>query len=75
MFKNLAAEMARNDITVNDISQCLEVSEKTARNYLKGISKISWLDVLKIRDTLFPSYEVSYLFKISKKDADEMQAS
>jgi predicted transcriptional regulator len=64
MFKNLAAEMARHGLAVKDICDCLGVSEKTARNYLNGATKISWFDVLKIRNTLFSNLEISYLFAI-----------
>jgi predicted transcriptional regulator len=62
MFNNLLAEMARHRIKKNDIANCLGVSEKTLRSYLKGTSQISWLDALKIRNTFFPGLEIEYLF-------------
>ena len=64
MFKNLLAEMVRHShrITICDIANCIGVSEKTARNYLNGVSKISWLDVLKIKRYFFPNLDVDYLF-------------
>ena len=68
MFPNLKAEMARHEIKVKDISKILCVSEKTIRNYLNGKTKISWLDVLKIQNSLFPDLKVSYLFAITAKD-------
>ncbi|AJA42496.1 XRE family transcriptional regulator (endogenous virus) [Clostridium phage phiCT453A] len=67
MFPNLKAEMARSGIRVNDISKMLGVSEKTARNYLSGRTKISWLDVLTIQAKLFPDLKVGYLFAIDTK--------
>jgi len=64
MFPNLRAEMARNAISVNDISHMLNVSEKTVRNYISGRTKISWIDVLMIQSKLFPDLKVGYLFAI-----------
>lgn len=63
MFRNLLAEMSRSRITRHDIAACLGVSEKTARNYINGISKISWFDTLKIRNTFFPDLSLEYLFE------------
>ena len=63
MFRNLLAEMSRHRITRRDIASCLGVSEKTARNYINGVSKISWYDTLKIRNTFFSSSDIEYLFQ------------
>ena len=68
MFRNLLAEMSRNRITRRDIADCLGVSEKTARNYINGISKISWCDTLKIKNTFFPELSLEYLFETPKKN-------
>lgn len=70
MFPNLRAEMTRKNLKTKDICKVLNVSEKTARNYLTGRTKISWLDVLIIREKLFPELEVGYLFQmgIDKKN-------
>ena len=64
MFPNLRAEMTRENIKTTDIAELLHVSEKTARNYLNGKTKISWLDVLTIQTKLFPELEIGYLFHI-----------
>ncbi|MFW2500453.1 hypothetical protein OD350_03560 [Clostridium beijerinckii] len=66
MFRNLLAEMSRNKITRRDIANCLGVSEKTARNYINGASKISWYDTLKIKNTFFPELSLEYLFETKK---------
>lgn len=63
MFRNLLAEMSRSRITRRDIAACLGVSEKTARNYINGISKISWQDTLKIKNTFFQKLSLEYLFE------------
>lgn len=63
MFRNLLAEMSRQGITRRDIAACLGVSEKTARSYINGTSKISWQDTLKIRRTFFPNLDIEYLFQ------------
>jgi plasmid maintenance system antidote protein VapI len=62
MYKNLAAEMARYDITTKMIADCLGVNERTVRNYLSGRTQISWPDVIKIKNEFFPDLEISYLF-------------
>ena len=67
MFRNLLAEMSRYRITRRDIANCLGVSEKTARNYINGVSKISWQDTLKIRNTFFSASDLEYLFKTDDK--------
>lgn len=68
MFNNLLAEMTRQKITRADIARCLGVSEKTARNYINGKTKISWLDTLKIKNTYFPNLSLEYLFYVNKKN-------
>lgn len=62
MYNNLLAEMTRQKISKYDIAKRLNVSEKTARNYLNGKTKISWQDSLKIRNTYFPNLDMEYLF-------------
>ena len=64
MFPNLRAEMSRKGLKIKDICEVLDVSEKTARNYLNGKTKISWCDVLIISSKLFPDLEIGYLFQI-----------
>lgn len=70
MFYNLLAEMARHRprITKLNIAECLEISEKTARNYLKGTSKIPWSDALKIKNTYFSELEMEYLFETDENN-------
>lgn len=62
MFRNLAAEMARQNITIKDISLQLHLSEKTIKNYLSGKTRIPWNAVVEIKKSFFPEFEVSYLF-------------
>ncbi|MBU3146602.1 XRE family transcriptional regulator [Clostridium sp. CF012] len=66
MFRNLLAEMSRQRITRQDIASCLGVSEKTARNYINGATKISWCDTLKIRNTFFTKLDIEYLFQTNE---------
>ena len=69
MFYNLLMEMSKHRprITEMDIAQCLNVSENTAKSYLNGTSKISWSDVLKIKHTYFPAFDIEYLFHTDEK--------
>lgn len=68
MFSNLRAEMARKGIKSTDVSEILGVSEKTARNYIDGKTKIGWVDVVNIQKKLFPECKISYLFNIDAKE-------
>jgi Mn-dependent DtxR family transcriptional regulator len=73
MFYNLIAEMENHKpkITILDIADCLGVSSKTAKGYLYGTSKITWLQSVKIKHYFFQSYDIEYLFSTgsSKKEA------
>lgn len=63
MYDNLRAEMARNRITVKQLSQVLGVSLKTASNRLSGKTDFTLNEALKINRELFPKCELDYLFE------------
>jgi predicted transcriptional regulator len=62
IYVNLAAEMARKNIAPNDIKKVLGVSQQSVSNKLTGKSDMSINEAFKIRDTLFPTLLVDYLF-------------
>ena len=64
-FKNLAAEMARNNIKMGDIARVIEKDEKTARNKTHGVSEFTLPEAVKIRDTFFPSCSLEYLYEVA----------
>jgi hypothetical protein len=62
VYKNLEAEMARYNVSVKDLADCISVNEKTMRSYLSRTSKIAWEDARKIKHKYFPQFEMEYLF-------------
>lgn len=61
IFPNLRAEMARNNVTIEDLRRTMKCSEKTVRNKLAGITAFSCDDAFIIRDTFFPGKGIEYL--------------
>lgn len=66
MYKNLKAEMARENVTNEEIANAIERNEKTFRNKLMGITSFTLSESMKIRDTFFPKLELEYLFEQSE---------
>ena len=71
-MKNLIAEMARNGIRTNDIQAVLNVSERTAQYKVSGKSQFTVDEAFKVRDALFPTLRIEYLFC---SDEDNQQAA
>lgn len=65
-MKNLEAEMARNSITINDIRNVLQCSEKTVRNKINGDTDFYFSECLKIRNAFFQGLRLEYLFAADK---------
>ena len=61
-FPNLAAEMTRYQVQQKDLSTATNKSRPTISNWLCGKSEISNADCKAIRDKLFPSLSIDYLF-------------
>jgi len=61
MFKNLRAELARSGLKTIDLANYINVSPKTVRNKLNGVSEFTLSEITKIAE-LFPGLEISYLF-------------
>jgi len=61
-MKNLQAEMKRYGISNTDIQRLLGVTERTVINKVNGITAFDIGEALKIRNELFPSLRVEYLF-------------
>lgn len=63
MLNNLSAEMARNGVKAELLAATLGVSDRTIRLKLAGESEFSFYEAEKIRDVLFPSLRLEYLFR------------
>ena len=62
MFSNLRAEMARYNITIQDIAKALNRTRETISNKLSGKSTLNLDEAFKINDTFFPQYDLRTLF-------------
>lgn len=62
MYKNLCAEMARNDLTITKISKELKINRNTLSKKLAGASRLYLDEATAIRDTFFPNQDIRYLF-------------
>lgn len=62
MFSNLRAEMARENITIQDIAKVLNRSRETISSKLSGKSVLNLDEAFKINDTFFPKSDLRTLF-------------
>ncbi|WP_031515451.1 helix-turn-helix transcriptional regulator [Desulfofalx alkaliphila] len=63
MYKNLRAEMARNNVTIRDIASALGVRYATISDKLNGKFRFYYDEALKIRNIFFPDCKLEYLFE------------
>ena len=63
-YKNLCAEMVRNNVTSTDIANVLNISKYSADNMIYGKVKFSVIDAIKIKNKLFSNLSVEYLFEV-----------
>lgn len=69
---NLKAEMAKKDITIEEISKLLGIHRNSVANKINGDSSFSIDEALKIQTNYFPKLALNYLFQ--KEDVDETDA-
>lgn len=62
MFVNLQDLISKKNVTLDDFSQLLGVSKKTAYNKLQGITDFTLPEIKKISKCMFPEYSFDYLF-------------
>lgn len=62
MFSNLRAEMARKQITIQEIAKAIGVGRDTASQKLSGKTPITLTEAFKIEELYFPDSDVRYLF-------------
>lgn len=64
MFRNLNAELSRNNLKPKDLAEKLNVSERTVHNKLKGKTEFT-LSEINIVSNLFPNVSIDYLFELT----------
>lgn len=62
-YSNLRAEMGRCNITSESLSRLLGIHRNSVYNKLNGQSSFSIEEAIQIKNTFFPEYEYSYLFR------------
>ncbi len=69
MFKNLKAEMARNDISNKQIAEALGIDVSTVSAKLNTYDRLKLCEAEKIRKVFFPNMKIEYLFATEDKSA------
>lgn len=62
MYPNLKAEMARRQVTANQLAQLLEVRPATVSDKMNGRYRFYYEEVLAIKRHFFPDLSIEYLF-------------
>lgn len=74
-MKNLASEMARFGVGVDDIRSLLNCSDRTVRNKINGMTEFSVSEAIRIRDSFFPGIRIEYLFgRDTQNDGDAIRS-
>lgn len=66
--RNLEAEMARNGIIKKDIVELIGKTYKTVQSKFNGKSEWTYEECVMIRDSLFPTLTLDYLFPYEKTE-------
>ena len=67
MFKNLKAEMIRQNVTASQISELLGIKLDTVRRKINAQIKISIDECFKIKTLFKENNSIDYLFKLEKE--------
>lgn len=70
MYKNLAAEMARKDISKKDIADYLQMRYPTVVDKTNGKSRFYYDEALKIKKHFFPDESIEYLFHFEEEEVN-----
>ncbi len=71
MFKNLKAEMIRQDVTAKQIADTLDIKLDTARLKINGKIPVSIVDCYKISALFNENNDIGYLFAKDEKTKKE----
>lgn len=62
MRPNLIGEMAKRQITVNEIADCLHIHRNSVRNKLYGYSQFTLDEAIRVYDKYFSDCDFRWLF-------------
>lgn len=63
MYLKLKFEIARRNYTIEQFAKVIGMAEKTLRNKINGVTDFTWLECLKIRDSLGTTMPLEELFE------------
>lgn len=63
IYPNLQKEVDKRVVKIKDIASFLNISEKTVRNYLNGITPITLSYAIKIQKEFFNDVNLTDLFR------------
>lgn len=66
---NLKGEMAKKDITIEEVSKLLGIHRNSVANKINGDSSFSIDEAFKIHKNYFPNLSMEYLFKTEDKNS------
>lgn len=72
-YPNLKAEMARANVEIKDLMEATGKSRAGVSNNLNGRGKFSVADSLSIRNKLFPTLTIDYLFATDPEPGGEKE--
>lgn len=72
-YPNLKAEMARSNYGIKDLMDVTGKSRAGISNNLNGRGKFSIDESLKIRNSLFPSMSIDYLFSSERETPEPVK--
>ena len=67
IFPNLRAEMARRNLSIQDVAKAIKTGRETAGAKLSGQRPIHLDEAITITDTFFPNEDVRHLFEKDEK--------
>lgn len=67
MYANLKAEMARNNITLDNIAEKLSLNISTVSAKLNNYNRLKYCECVTIRNNFFPELTIDYLFSTGEE--------
>ena len=67
MYANLKAEMARNNITLDNIAEKLSLNISTVSAKLNNYNRLKYCECVTIRNNFFFLFTIDYLFSTSEE--------
>lgn len=67
MYLNLKTELERNNLSIDNIADLLEIHRNSASNKINGDSDFTVEQAFAVREKMFPYADLQYLFKKVQK--------